>query len=373
MAASVFLVAAAQGVGQDIGLRFENQLRAESNALFGVGKPLEEEFTGNVARAAGQDGSDLVALASGLEATILTRNIADLGDMMAFWPNDENPEWIIACIEGVRTDIDPGAAVKWNPGVQRISIDGSTVQTILRGTTRCDGIRRTPWGSILATEEDSTGAAWEIIDPPNVTNYIITDRAAGTITDAVGGAQTKVAKRTALPIMAWEGLAVLPSGVVIAGDELRPGDSGFDTDGGAIFKFVPTTLRTGSGTISSLTQSPLTAGTVWAMQVSANDNNGNTGQGAEVGNAAWVSVTAATARTTARAAGATALLPPRGPASGHGVCRHRRPRLLDRDGQLRSEKLRRGDVRGRLDAELCGAHGSECRCEPLAAGRPAVQ
>jgi len=37
----------------------------------------------------------------------------------------------------------------------------------------------------------------------------------------VCGGNTRV--RAALPTMAWEGLAVLPSGVVIAGDELRPG------------------------------------------------------------------------------------------------------------------------------------------------------
>ena len=91
-----------------------------------------------------------------------------------------DPEWIIARVEGARTDIDPGSRVKWNPAIQRISIDGATVHTILRGTTRCGGMRRTPWGLILAIEEDSSGAAWEIINPLSGTNYVITDRLPGS-------------------------------------------------------------------------------------------------------------------------------------------------------------------------------------------------
>lgn len=105
--------------------------------------------------------------------------------------------------------------------------------------------------------------------------------------------------------MAWEGLIVLPSGVVIAGDEWRPGDSGTDTDGGAIFKFVPSALRTATGAIENLSQSPLAAGASFAMQGSCNSGSQGYGQGCEVGNAAWVPVSAASARASARTAGAT--------------------------------------------------------------------
>jgi secreted PhoX family phosphatase len=105
--------------------------------------------------------------------------------------------------------------------------------------------------------------------------------------------------------MAWEGLAVLPSGVVIAGDELRPGTGVANSDGGAIFKFVPTFLRTQTGPISNLDESPLKEGTSHAMQVSCNGNNQQFGQGCEVGNAAWILVNAAAARADANTKGAT--------------------------------------------------------------------
>ncbi|MDC4227615.1 MAG: hypothetical protein MPW15_26150 [Candidatus Manganitrophus sp.] len=67
------------------------------------------------------------------------------------------------------------------------------------------------------------------------------DRATGSVSDP-----GNIAKRPALPTMAWEGLIVLPSGVVIGGDELRPGTGIADSDGGAIFKFIPTPPPLGS-------------------------------------------------------------------------------------------------------------------------------
>ncbi len=97
---------------------------------------------------------------------------------------------------------------------------------------------------------------------------------------------------------------MLPSGVVIAGDELRPGTPA-NADGGAIFKFVPAMPRLVAGPIANLSESPLAAGSVYAMQVSCVNNTQQYGQGCEIGNAAWVPVNAATARTNANAAGAT--------------------------------------------------------------------
>jgi secreted PhoX family phosphatase len=163
----------------------------------------------------------------------------------------------------------------------------------------CDGIRTTPWGTVVATEETNDGGAYEILDPLHVTDQNVLDRATGSVSDPA-----HVAKRNALPTMAWEGFIALPSGVVIAGDELRPGTP-TDADGGAMFKFVPATPRTGSGAISSLGDSPLAAGSVFAMQVSCRDDRQQFGQGCEIGNAAWVPVHAATARADADANGAS--------------------------------------------------------------------
>jgi secreted PhoX family phosphatase len=98
---------------------------------------------------------------------------------------------------------------------------------------------------------------------------------------------------------------VLPSGVVIGGDELRPGTGVPDSDGGALFKFVPTAPLTPGQTVSVLEESPLASGSSYALQVSCNGNNQQFGQGCEIGNAAWVAVNPATARANADSAGAT--------------------------------------------------------------------
>jgi secreted PhoX family phosphatase len=104
--------------------------------------------------------------------------------------------------------------------------------------------------------------------------------------------------------MAWEGIGILPSGVLYAGDELRPGTPA-NADGGALFKFIPAAPRTGDGPISSLTESPLAAGNVYALQVSCQNNSQQFGQGCEIGNGAWIPVSALNARTDANVAGAT--------------------------------------------------------------------
>jgi secreted PhoX family phosphatase len=283
----------------NFGLQVEEFLKNQANHYFGIYKPLEESAPPTVGpyRTLTQTAKDQVALAKGLKAEYLTRNAGDLTDMLAFFPAD-NPTHLITCVEGSPETL----AKRLNPSVQRINLATGQVKTILRGMSRCDGIRTTPWGTILATEETGDGGAYEILDPLNVTEQSVTDRAAGTVTDP------RIVKRTALPTMAWEGLAVLPSGVVIAGDELRPGtetEDGADRDGGALFKFVPTTPRVGTRQITNLTQSPLVAGSVYALQVSCVNDTQQYGQGCEIGNAAWISVTAANARTDAHTNGAT--------------------------------------------------------------------
>jgi hypothetical protein len=306
--ATAFAPLAAQADNDaDFGLKIEQLLKAQSEKLFGVEKPLGASAPPTVGayRTTSQTADDQVLLAHGLKVEYLTREAANLTDMMAFYPA-HNPTHLITCVEGGRQFLTDGgtpnvydAGDKLNPAIQRINLETGAVETILRGMSRCDGIATTAWGTILATEETTDGGAYEILSPLGITEQTVIDRASGTVTDPAN-----IAKRTALPTMAWEGIAVLPTGVVIAGDELRPGTGGADRDGGAIFKFVPAMPRLVTGPIGDLSESPLAAGSVYAMQVSCTTGQ-QYGQGCEIGNAAWVMVNAATARSDANAAGAT--------------------------------------------------------------------
>ena len=283
---------------RDFGLFVQQQLEAKSEKLFGVEKPLRESAPATVGnyRTPFQSAWDQVLVAKGLKVQYLTREAGNHTDMMAFYPAT-NPTHLITCVEGGRETLTNG---KLNPSVQSIDLNTGSVNTILRGMDRCDGIRTTAWGTVLVTEETDDGGAYEILDPLNVAEQSVLNRALGTVSDPA-----HIAKRAALPTMAWEGLTVLPSGVVIGGDELRPGTGGNDRDGGAIFKFVPVNPRAdGAGSIASLIESPLVSGTTHAMRVSCTTGT-QYGQGCEIGNAAWVAVNAATARTDANAAGAT--------------------------------------------------------------------
>lgn len=304
------LAVAAAGVqscawaSSDFGAETEKLLNARSMQLFGVMIPLKDSAPATVGayRTNAQSAADQVLLAHGLKAEYLTRTAANSTDMMAFYPA-ANPTHLISCIEGGRAVIGtlPGGAAKYNPSVQRIDLATGNVDTILRGMSSCDGIRTTPWGTILATEERTDGGAYEILDPLHVSEQTVLDRATGVVTDPA-----HIVKRTALPTMAWEGLAVLPNGVIYAGDELRPGTATPDADGGAIFKFVPAVSRAANaGMIDSLAQSPLAAGSVYAMRISCVDNAAQYGQGCEIGKGDWVMVNAAMARAEADAKGAT--------------------------------------------------------------------
>ena len=260
--------------GLDFGALVQRGLERSSIVWFGVGRPLKESAPSTPIenyRTQAQRASDQVVLAEGLKAEYVTRNAGNGADMFAFWPSDEAPTHLIFCIENGRQNLGtflPGGLLpKFNPAVQRIKLSDGSVDTILRGTIACDGIRRTPWQTILATEEASDGGVYEIINPLSVTNQTITDRTLGTIIDENGLSSTSIVKRTALPTMAWEGIGITSEGAVYAGDELRPGTPA-NADGGAMFKFVPANPRTVTGPIVSLSESPLTAGNVYALQVS---------------------------------------------------------------------------------------------------------
>lgn len=305
---------------RDFGAFVEGLLHAQSDKLLGVWKPLKETSEPDIRRAPGQSADDLIFLAGGLRAEIFSREVAHKWDMMAFWPNAQNPTHLVACIEEFnRQEISPypNGNTRYNPSVQTIDLQTREVRTVLRGMSGCDGIRVTDWGTVLVTEEDGStsgdghlGGAYEILDPLAFEEGNLVARRSSDVVGPDGNPIVgQVAYRGALPTMAWEGLAVLPNGVVIAGDELRPGsytdDFGTrDTDGGAIFKFVPDIPHRGSR-ITDLADSPLVSGATYAMQVSCRDSRQQFGQGCEVGNAAWVQVYANDARADANRKGAT--------------------------------------------------------------------
>jgi secreted PhoX family phosphatase len=114
-----------------------------------------------------------------------------LTDMLTFFPAD-NPTHLITCVEGGREVINEDG--KLNPSVQRIHLSTGQVHTILRGMERCDGIRTTPWGTILATEETEDGGVYEILDPLATTEQRVLDRATGQVSGP-----NHIAKRPALP------------------------------------------------------------------------------------------------------------------------------------------------------------------------------
>ena len=136
--------------GLDFGALVQRGLERSSRVWFGVDRPLKESAppTTGAYRTATQRASDQVLLADGLKAEYVSRTVGNAADMFAFWPNDENPTHLIFCIEGGRQDLGtllPGGLIKkFNPSVQSVKISDGSVQTILRGMTACDGLRRTP-------------------------------------------------------------------------------------------------------------------------------------------------------------------------------------------------------------------------------------
>jgi secreted PhoX family phosphatase len=283
---------------EDFGVARDQMLTSQTLALFGIESPLTAGAPASAEegyRTLDQTAADQLDVAPGLTADFLTRTVADSLDMMAFWPS-ENPTHLIGCIEGDREEIVPG---KYNPSVQSISLADGSVTTLLRGMVSCDGIRTSPWGTIIATEEEDDGGVYEIIDPLAIKDVVLKDRATGEVSDPA-----HVAKRGAMAVIAWEGFAITPEGVVYGGDELRPGTGTEDADGGAIFKFIPATLHTGA-MIAALDQSPLVAGKTYAMQVACQGDSIQFGQGCEIGKAAWIEIDPAKARTDAELKGAT--------------------------------------------------------------------
>ncbi|HEV8636784.1 MAG TPA: alkaline phosphatase PhoX [Chloroflexota bacterium] len=280
-AIAALAVAGSALAGPDFGQHQERQLQAHAMAEFGIAGPLEESSSRSItAEQAAADPLALVTLAPPLRARVVTSGAAGKSiDMIALWPNDADPTHLIACNEEGPNE----------PGLQRIELRSGQVETILTGTTSCDPVRRTAWGTILFAEEagggPSGGRVYELIDPLATTGVVL-DRATGAFTGGVGAEHFAV--RPALGRLSFEGFALYPSGLTYYGDEQRPANG---APGGAYFKFVPTSPRPpGAPPVASLDQSPLAAGAVYGLRVGRRGGFTDYGQGTQLGFGRWVPV-----------------------------------------------------------------------------------
>jgi hypothetical protein len=274
--------AVALAAAYDFGLKQEQQLGAHANQLFGVVKPVAASSTESIdAATAEADPTALLTVAKGLQVKVATA-AANAGanlDMIALWPDDAHPTHLIECNEEGPT----------SPGVQRIRLSDGLVETILTGTSSCDPVRRTPWGTVIVGEEvGNTGWLLEIADPLQTTNVLF-DRNLGTISNGSGGSGAEnVVTRPAVGRNAFEGIALYQTGLMYYGDENRPLNG---TPGGPYFKFVPTTPWPGGPPITDLSQSPLADGAVYGLRLGKRSGNTDYGQGSNTGLGTWISIT----------------------------------------------------------------------------------
>ncbi len=259
----------------DFGQYRDQVLRAKTQQLFGFNNPLKAASTASIdAGTANADPTKLVTLANGLKAHVVSAagNLGANIDMMALWPNDENPTHLIVCNE-------QGTG---QPGVQRVSLADGVVETILTGTSSCDPAHVTPWGTVVVAEEaGNSGSMLEILDPLHTTN-VVYDRVAHTLSGADAG---NVAYRPAVGHLSFEGVGVYPNGVMYYGDENRPS---VGTGGGAYFKFIPSAPWTEGYPITDLLYSPLASGKIYGLRLGKRSGNTDYGQGSELGKGTWV-------------------------------------------------------------------------------------
>jgi hypothetical protein len=264
---------------KDFGVKVERLLSSFSEPLFGIERPLKESALGPFAGP----NRDAIVVAHGLKVSVVSNATHPNADMIALWPNDEHPTHLFVCVEvsgSVPTDVI---------SVQRVNLAGNpdnNAETIVKGLSACDPIRRTPWGTLVVAEEaGATGGLYEILDPLGISAanpVVVLNRAAGTTTDPA-----RVVKRKAVGSLSWEGNAILPNGTMYFGDELRPTNGAL---GGAIYKFVPTTpFNPANGHITDLGQSPFVAGSLYGLRVGTPTDFG---QGTEIGRGSWISINA---------------------------------------------------------------------------------
>jgi len=279
----------------DFGQAVEALAKVAAPVLFGTLGTLDESSTASLtAEQANANPAALATVARGLKVSVVSAH-PTLGaniDMMVLWPKS-HPTHLIACNEDF---LGLGGV-----SVQRISLATGVPETIVGlGMFACDPVRATPWGTITVGEENGTaGRTFEILDPLTTTGVTVSGSGASTTTSD----PTHVAYRLALGQVSFEGTAFLPNGVMYSQDENRPGNG---NPGGAIFKFVPSTLWTGTAPIVNLDQSPLTAGSLYGFRAGKRSgaNPSDYGQGNEFGRGTWVAITG-DAPINLRAAAAT--------------------------------------------------------------------
>ena len=274
-------LAAAVSVGAaDFGQKVEALAKAQSLSLFGVIAPLNASSTSNLTAAQiNADPASVVTVASGLSVRVVSAaaNLGGITDQIVLYPNSTNPTHMIVCNEGGAGQV----------AVQRVNIATGVAEDIISGgMSVCDPVRLTPWGTILAGEENGgIGRLFEILDPLTTSNVVISGSGGGTTT-------TDTAHVRYLPnvgTLSWEGIALLPNGVLYMMDESRPGNG---NPGGGVFKFIPSALwTTGAPAITSLDNSPLNAGRIFGWRAGRNGGNTDYGQGNEFGRGVWVEVT----------------------------------------------------------------------------------
>jgi secreted PhoX family phosphatase len=265
---------------QDFGLQVENLLKHHSKGEFGVGTPLDHSSSTQITQQqALDDPTKLVTLAGGLTAHVVTSGVApNVLDMIALWPDDTHPEWLIECNEGGTAD----------PGLVRINLATGESETIVTGTTSCDPVKRTAWGTIVFAEEAGGGATggslYELTDPLGTTGVTL-DRVNHTFSGGIGAENLSYVP--ALGHLSFEGLALLDSGLLYYGDENRPS---VGTAGGAYFKFIPNELATPGRRIATPDQSPLASGTIYGLRLGLRSGSTDYGQGTQYGFGTWVQV-----------------------------------------------------------------------------------
>jgi hypothetical protein len=267
LTALIALVGTALGAYfDDWGLDRQTQMENKSHTLFGFGQPLTESSTDNLNEAqALANPAGLISAAKGLKVGVVSAGKAPPNiDQMVLWPQS-NPQYILACNEeGVI-----------EPAVVRISLATGVSTTIASGIDSCDGVRTTPWGTVLFAEEaGASGGAYELIDPLSVAGATI-NRTTGVSSSA------NIRRINAFGFLSFEGFVILPNGVTYYGDELGPSSG---TPGGAYYKFIPDTPWSGGGPISSLNQSPYNSGKVYSLRVGQGSNSG---QGDAYGIGSW--------------------------------------------------------------------------------------
>src|SRR5262245_47625215 len=121
------------GADVDFGLTIEHLLNVSSWRLFGIQKPLQESALGPFT---GPDNAQALEVAKGLSLSVVSNVTAPEADMIALWPNDEEPTHVFVCVENsFNGDSNPDVI-----SVQRVDLSGdpdSNVHTIVKGLSSC--------------------------------------------------------------------------------------------------------------------------------------------------------------------------------------------------------------------------------------------